>query len=168
MGRAPHIGVFQKPRASDIEIAEDALRTISIEHLAQKPYTEISGGERQQTIIARALAQQPKAILFDEPTAHLDYGNQHRILRLIRSLSERGYGIIITTHNPDHALLLGGKVGVLYRDGKLTSGRSEDIITEERLGEVYNTKLRLLHIKELDRIACLPVSLAYGENENEM
>ena len=168
MGRAPHVGVFKKPNASDIEVAKEALRAISIEHLADKPYTEISGGERQQTVIARALAQQPQAILFDEPTAHLDYGNQHRILRLIRSLSEQGYGIIITTHNPDHALLLGGNVGIVSRDGTLVSGKSEEIITEVRLNEVYNTKLRLLHIKELDRVACLPFSLTDGDNDHEM
>ena len=168
MGRAPHIGVLQKPKASDIEVARNALRTISIEHLADRPYTEISGGERQQAVIARALAQQPKAIIFDEPTAHLDYGNQHRILRLIRSLSEQGYGIIITTHNPDHALLLGGKVGVLSREGTLIEGSSEEIITEERLKEVYKTNLRLLRIEELGRVACLPTSLANRSNDHEM
>jgi len=168
MGRAPHIGVMQKPRADDIKVAEDALRAVSIEHLAEKPYTEISGGERQQAIIARALAQQPKAILFDEPTAHLDYGNQHRILRLIRSLSEQGYGIIITTHNPDHALLLGGKAGILSREGTLSSGQCEEIITEERLNEVYNTKLRLIYVEELDRVACMPLSLTNGDNHHAM
>ena len=168
MGRAPHIGAMQKPRTSDVEVAKNALKTISIEHLADKSYTEISGGERQLTIIARALAQQPKAIIFDEPTAHLDYGNQHRILRLIKSLSERGYGIIITTHNPDHALLLGGNVGILSSDGTLVSGGCEEIITEERLKEVYKTSLRLLRIEELDRIVCLPTGLADGESYHDM
>lgn len=168
MGRAPHIGAMQKPRANDIEAAKDALRAISIEHLAEKPYTDISGGERQLAVIARALAQQPKAILFDEPTAHLDYGNQHRILRLIRALSEKGYGIIITTHNPDHALLLGGCVGILSKDGILDSGRCDEILTEERLNEVYKTKLRLIRIEELGRVVCLPINLADGEYYHDM
>ena len=168
MGRAPHIGFFHKPRENDTEIARDALRAISIEHLAEKPYTEISGGERQQTVIARALAGQPKAILFDEPTAHLDYGNQHRVLRLIRSLSRRGYGIIITTHNPDHALLLGGHAAILSSDGTLVSGPSEEIITEERIKKVYNTDLHLLYIEEIKRVACVPTGLTDEDYENEM
>lgn len=168
MGRAPHIGAFQKPKESDFEAAESALRALSIEHLASRPYTEISGGERQQTVIARALAQKPKAILFDEPTAHLDYGNQHRILRLIRSLSEQGYGIIITTHNPDHALLLGGRAAILSRDGALVSGPSEEIITESRLREVYNADLRLLRLEEIGRVACVPVNLSEGNDFNAL
>jgi iron complex transport system ATP-binding protein len=163
MGRAPRIGLFQKPRAEDEAAAFGALRALSIDHLAENPYTEISGGERQQATIARALAQQPQAILFDEPTAHLDYGNQHRILRLIRSLADQGYGIVITTHNPDHALLLGGRAAILDREGSLNVGDSEEIITEARLKTVYNTELRLLHIKELSRVACLPLSLSEGE-----
>jgi len=168
MGRAPHIGILSKPRSKDIEIAKKALRTISIEHLAERHYTEVSGGERQLAIIARALAQQPKAIIFDEPTAHLDYGNQHRILRLIRSLSEQGYSIIITTHNPDHALLLGGKVAIIGKDGTLVSGPCEEIITEERIKEVYNTELRLLRIEELNRMACVPAGLEDREDKNEV
>jgi len=168
MGRAPHIGAFQRPRADDEEVAMDALKSLSIEHLADRPYTEVSGGERQQATIARAVAQQPKAILFDEPTAHLDYGNQHRILRLIRSLSERGYGIIITTHNPDHALLLGGRAAILNKDGTLLCGPSEEIITEAHLKTVYNTDLRLLRINELGRVACVPLSLSEGANEDAM
>ena len=160
MGRAHDIGLFQKPKADDMEIAMEALKTLSIENLAHRPYTEISGGERQQATIARAVAQKPQAILFDEPTSHLDYGNQHRILRMIRSLSDLGYGIIITTHNPDHALLLGGRAAILDRDGALISGECEEIITEVRLNAVYNTDLRLLRIQELGRTAVLPLSLS--------
>ena len=157
MGRAQHIGAFQKPKEADEEAAMDALKQLSIEQMAERPYTEISGGERQLAIIARAITQQPKALLFDEPTAHLDYGNQHRILRLIRSLAAKGYGIIITTHNPDHALLLGGKAAILDRNGTLAYGEGAEIITEARLRDIYKTDdLCLLKIEELNRIACLP------------
>ena len=163
MGRAPHVGALQKPREEDEETAMESLRLLSIDHMAERPYTEISGGERQLAIIARALTQQPKAILFDEPTAHLDYGNQHRILQLIRTLAARGYGVIITTHNPDHALLLGGKAAVLDRGGELVYGECTEIITEGRLREIYKTDLRLLNIEELKRVACLPMNLTEGD-----
>ena len=164
MGRAPHVGAFQKPSLEDEAVAMEALKALKIDHLANRPYTEISGGERQQATIARAIAQQPQAILFDEPTAHLDYGNQHRILRMIRALADQGYGVIITTHNPDHALLLGGKAAILDRDGYLSYGKCEEIITEERLKEVYETDLRLLYVEELGRVCCLALSLGGAED----
>jgi len=155
MGRAPDIGLFQKPGERDAAAGYAALDEVGITHLAARPYTDISGGERQQAIIARAVCQQPKIILFDEPTAHLDYGNQHRILRLIRSLSERGYAIVITTHNPDHALLLGGNSAVLERGGKLICGSSQEILTGQRLSEMYGINLQITHVPQVKRTACL-------------
>jgi len=162
MGRAPKIGVFQRPKEADRQAAWDALETLGISHLANKPYTEISGGERQQATIARAIVQEPKVILFDEPTAHLDYGNQLRVLNIIKDMADRGYSVVMTTHNPDHALLLGGTVAILDRDGQIDAGRSDQIITEERLQRVYNTKLFLLPVPELSRVACIPPSLRKG------
>ena len=155
MGRAPNIGVFQKPGEEDAAAAYAALEEVGVEHLASRPYTDISGGERQQATIARAVCQQPKVILFDEPTAHLDYGNQHRILQLIRRLSRRGYAIVITTHNPDHALLLSGAAAILGRDGKLVCGESGEILTEPRLRELYGLDLSIIRVEQAGRVACL-------------
>lgn len=159
MGRAPQLRMFKRPSAADEQIALEAMAELGIEHLANKAYTEISGGERQQVTIARAIVQEPEIILFDEPTAHLDYGNQYRILQLIRRMSAKNYAVIITTHNPDHAILLGGKAAILDRSGHLDYGDAEQVITEERLKKVYNTELRLLDLPELERIACLPPKL---------
>lgn len=159
MGCAPNIGIFQKPGEEEQQRAMEALKELNIEHLADKPYTEISGGERQQATIARAIVQRPKAILFDEPTAHLDYGNQLRTLRLIKQMAEKGYAVIITTHNPDHAILLGGTAAILDREGHLKIGKSEEIITEDCLKKVYNTDLKLMYIEELNRMACIPPNL---------
>jgi len=155
MGRAPNIGVFQKPDDEDIAAAYAALEEVGVEKLASRPYTDISGGERQQATIARAVCQQPKVILFDEPTAHLDYGNQHRILQLIRKLSERGYAIVITTHNPDHALLLNGDSAILDRDGKLIRGANDEILTEQRLRDLYELDLSITYVEQAGRTACL-------------
>ena len=155
MGRAPNIGVFQKPDDEDVEAARTALKEVGVERLASRPYTDISGGERQQATIARAVCQQPKIILFDEPTAHLDYGNQHRILKLILELSERGYAIVITTHNPDHALLLNGRSAILGNDGKLTCGACDEILTEQRLRDLYGLDLSITYVEQAGRTACL-------------
>jgi len=155
LGRAPKVGMMGKPTKEDEELCMEMLERLQIGHLAQRSYLDISGGERQQVIIARTIAQEPKVILFDEPTAHLDYGNQHRVLRLIKKMADEGYSTVITTHNPDHALLLGDQAAIVDRSGHITAGPCETIITEETLRQVYDTDLRLLHIEELNRIVCL-------------
>jgi iron complex transport system ATP-binding protein len=155
MGRAPHIAMFSRPSDEDVEKAYEILEQLGILYLAEKAYTEISGGERQQATIARVVCQDPRVILFDEPTAHLDYGNQHRILRLIRTLGERGYSAVFTTHNPDHALLLGGRAAVLGRNGKLTVGYAEKLIEQERMRELYRIDMEIKYVKEAGRICCL-------------
>jgi iron complex transport system ATP-binding protein len=154
MGRAPKVGMLAKPTREDEEQAMKALESLGIAHLAHRSYLEISGGERQQVLIARTLAQEPKAILFDEPTAHLDYGNQHRVLQLIRKMAKAGYAIIMTTHNPDHALLLGDQAAIVEPTGSITCGPCEEIITEEKLCRIYGADVRLLYIEELERRAC--------------
>jgi len=168
MGRAPKIGIFRRPGKDDEDAAFEALETLNIAHLANRPYTDISGGERQQATIARAIAQNPAVILFDEPTAHLDYGNQHRILLLIRSMARRGFSVVLTTHNPDHAILLGGSAAVLDRDGHLATGESHSVITEARLMNLYRTKLRMSYVPDVSRTVCVTPSLDSEVDKNEM
>lgn len=154
MGCAPNPGLFQKPSAKDQRRAMDALEELGIASLAEKPYTDISGGERQQVTIARAIVQNPKVILFDEPTAHLDFGKQLLILRMIKKMSEKGYAAVMTTHNPDHAILLGGMVAVVDQSGKIEKGPVEAIITEKRLTQIYQANLRLPYVREFGRTVC--------------
>ena len=155
MGRAPHIPFLGRPKSEDEDIAWEALAQMGITHLADKPYTEISGGERQQAVIARALAQQPEAVLFDEPAAHLDFGNQIRILRLIRKMAGDGYAVAMTTHNPDHALLLEGTAAILDRNGRLRTGPAGELLTEEAMAALYGPSIRLAYIEEIGRRAAL-------------
>lgn len=159
MGRAPHKGMFQHPDADDFALVDEAMESLGITHLARKPYTQISGGERQLVNVCRAIVQKPKVILFDEPTSALDYGNQIKVLRMVKHLREQGYAVIMTTHNPDHPILLGGRVAILDRDGHLVSGGVGKLMTEDRLSELYGIDLRVLRIDELDRNACLPTNL---------
>ena len=155
MGRAPHTGLFSRPSIEEEQHCREVLENMGLAHIADKSYLDISGGERQQLLIARAIIQSPEAILFDEPTAHLDYGNQHRTLSRIKQMASEGYSVVITTHNPDHALLLGDKAAIVSRDGTVIQGNTSDILTEERLSEVYGMDIRIRYIEELGRTACL-------------
>jgi iron complex transport system ATP-binding protein len=155
MGAAPRLGMFETPKASDYERVDEAIATLKLEKLAKRAVDTLSGGERQRVAIARAIVQDPELILFDEPTSALDYGNQIRVMRAIKRLSERGYAIIMTTHNPDQPILLGGYVATLDRDGTYAVGSAETVLTSERLTQLYETRLHLVYIDVADRIACV-------------
>lgn len=155
MGCASRLGFFEKPSKRENDDSLQALEEMGIESLADKPYTNISGGERQKATIARAIVAKPQIILFDEPTAHLDYGSQLLVLRTIKDLSEKGFSIVITTHNPDHALLLGGAAALMSGTGNLTSGAVEKIVTQDNLIQIYDADIRLEYIEALGRKACI-------------
>jgi iron complex transport system ATP-binding protein len=154
-GLAPRMRVFQKPKDEEYEAAWRAIESMRLEHIAEKSFMRISSGERQQVAIARVIAQDPRFILLDEPTAYLDVGNQIRVLRILKGLADRGYGVVITTHNPDHVLLLGGDVAVIDRQGDFTCGPGKEILNEEFLSRLYGTQLRILEIGELQRKVCV-------------
>ena len=166
MGRTPQMGMLARPTKEDEEICRRTLESMGIAHLAEQSCLRISGGERQQVLIARAIASRPRVVLFDEPTAHLDYGNQQRVLQRIRRMAAEGFSVVITTHNPDHALLLGDQAAIVGKDGRIRQGRSEEIITEKTLGELYGIELKLLWVEALGRRACLAPGLdAEGTTE---
>jgi iron complex transport system ATP-binding protein len=144
MARTAHLGVFGSPGKRDAAIADEALETLGVARLADALYTEISGGERQLVLIARALAQQPRVLVMDEPTSNLDFGNQLRVLRQVRELAGRGLGLLMTTHFPDHAFLCASRVAVMKSGRILASGLADDVLTAERLSAVYGVPLRIV------------------------
>ncbi|MGI5882308.1 MAG: ABC transporter ATP-binding protein [Dethiobacteria bacterium] len=154
-GCAPRLGTFEKPKREHYELARRSLGQMEISHLEEKYYTQISGGERQQVSISRALTQRPGIIMMDEPTAHLDYGNQIKVLRIIKRLASEGYAAVITTHNPDHALLLGGEVAAINPGGKFIFGNSRSVINSEFLSTLYGIELQLHHISAIGRDVCV-------------
>ncbi len=157
MGRTPYIGTFSSPSDHDRAIAEEAIETIGIAHLKHKPYTEISGGEMQLAMFARVVAQQPELLLLDEPTSHLDFGNQIRTLELIGNLSQKGFSVIITSHFPDHSFLLSNKIGIL-KDGRIIDiGSVDEMITEENMKKIYGIDVRVAYFEQAGRKICVPL-----------
>lgn len=141
MGRSAHLKVHQSPQARDYRIAEEALATMGIGQMRDQIYTEISGGERQLVLIARALAQQPKILVMDEPTANLDFGNQIKVLLHTKKLASQGITILMSTHNPDHALQFADRVGVLIQGGLQSIGDPQTVITESNLLALYGVPM---------------------------
>ncbi len=158
MGRAPHLGVFSSPSARDMSIAEKAMESVGIYHLADRPSTEISGGEWQLVLIARALTQQPRILLLDEPTSHLDLGNQMRILSSILRLSRQGLTIVMATHFPDHAFLISGRVGIMKEHELVLIGTPEEVITEKTMRSAYGVDVRVFTLDgDRGRRVCIPM-----------
>lgn len=169
MGRTSRMDYIATPGPTDVHVAQEQLAYLGISHLCDKPYTEVSGGERQLVMIAAALAQEPELLVLDEPTAHLDFGNQYRFLRLVQRLRERGVGVLMTTHVPDHALLLGCTTAVM-RDGRIEAmGPACDVVTAERMAELYGIDVCLGQVG--DRRLCIPGAIGdsdgYDDSSNK-
>ncbi|WP_457581158.1 ABC transporter ATP-binding protein [Ensifer canadensis] len=138
MGRAPHVGVFATPGRRDREVAVATLERLGIGHLANRAYTEISGGERQIALIARALAQEPSILVMDEPTASLDYGHQMRVLDRVRELAGEGVSIVLSTHNPDHAFRVADRVALVFQSTLVALGTPDAVLTAAALKQLYD------------------------------
>lgn len=137
MGRTAHGGLFSRPSAADRAVAAAMLERLGIAHLAARPVTMISGGERQLVLVARALAQEPRFVVLDEPTASLDFGNQGKVMRQIRRLAADGLGVLFTTHDPNQALGHADRVALLRGGGVMAEGPVADILDAERLAALY-------------------------------
>ncbi|GAB6182398.1 ABC transporter ATP-binding protein [Thermodesulfovibrio hydrogeniphilus] len=143
MGRASYVGIFSAPGKKDYEIAISAIKTVGIEHIMDKPYTKISGGERQLTLIARALAQNSPVMLLDEPTSHLDFRNQVNVLKKIKEIAkEKALTVVMTLHDPNLASLFSDKVVVINSGAKIAEGSPEDVISEELIKRVYGVEVK--------------------------
>ena len=141
MGRTAHLGLFASPGAADRARADAVLESLAIAHLADLPYTRISGGQRQLALIARALAQDTPAIVMDEPTASLDFGNQVLVLSEVRRLADSGLAIVLSTHDPDHAFAIASRVALLDEGRLIANGPPRDVLTPTRLEQVYGVRV---------------------------
>jgi iron complex transport system ATP-binding protein len=155
MGRTAHLGLFASPTADDRRKAQAALATLGIAELERDDYARISGGQRQLALIARALAQDTPAIIMDEPTASLDFGNQVVVLSEVKRLAARGLAVLLSTHDPDHAFSIGHRVAVLD-DGRLVAqGKPDEVLTAALLREVYGVGVAVERLPR-GQIVCAP------------
>lgn len=138
MGRAIHIGRFSVPSAADRALALELLGRLGVAHLAERSYLEISGGERQLVLIARAMAQQAMVLVMDEPTASLDFGNQRLVLREIEALKARGVAVLLSTHQPEHALRIADRVALLGPGSLQALGPARTVLTADTLARLYD------------------------------
>ena len=147
MGRAPRVGLLSSPKKKDYDKAKEAMDTVGITPLAQRPYTKISGGERQLTLLARALAQEAPIMVLDEPTSHLDFRNQIRVLSTIRAIArEKNLTILVTLHDPNIAALFSDHAVVLKDGAVFRSGSPRHIINEDLIREVYGVETKAVWV----------------------
>ncbi len=159
MGRAAYVAPFRSPSKEDEEKVEQVLQQVGISHLANKNCKNISGGEWQLVMISRAMVQDTGVLLLDEPTSHLDLGNQMKVLDVISRLSEFGTTIIVATHFPDHALINSSQAAVLKDGGFLAVGSPDDVICREVLSRAYGITIEVVGISTLShRKVCVPLA----------
>ena len=146
MGTTGTMNVLQRPGRRQQEAAMQALQRLGIEALAQRGIGTISGGERQLALIARALVQNAEILIMDEPTANLDFGNQQRVLAQIRALTTRGYTVLLSTHNPEHALHYAHRVLALQGGHIAADGPTETALTPQLLQTLYGIQAILAEV----------------------
>ena len=144
MGRARFIKKFSQPSPDDYAVANGILERLKIEKLTPKKYYELSGGEQQIVLIARALVQDAKYIIMDEPASNLDFENQKKVLECLKQLSGCGVGVILSSHSPDHAIFCDTKVVMIGKDKQIRVGSIEETLTDQNLRAVYGVKIQLI------------------------
>lgn len=160
MGRASHFSALQSPGRTDREAAFTALEKLNAVHLANQKYTALSGGQRQMVMIARALCQEARVLIMDEPGAGLDYANQQLLLDIVNELAGNGYCVVMSTHSPEHPAAVAGKVLLMCGGKAAAFGRAEEVIVPELLEGVYGIEMDVLTLRDrygVQRTICLPV-----------
>jgi iron complex transport system ATP-binding protein len=165
MGTSHQVSSVSVPGKKQTALVEAALERLGISHLRDRGYTQISGGERQLVLIARALVQQTRILILDEPTANLDFGNQILVLTRIKSLAREGYTIIQSTHNPEQTFMFSDSVLALYNGKVLASGAPTDIITEELMHRLYGVDIKVQSLFQDKVRVCVP-SIVIGDNHH--
>ncbi|WP_449245690.1 ABC transporter ATP-binding protein [Desulfobacca acetoxidans] len=145
LGRIARVGFWSQPTVHDYDVVEKIIDLLGLRSLAGKPYTRISGGERQLVLIGRCLAQEPRLLLLDEPTNHLDFKNQYQILRLTSELAqEQRLTVLLTLHDPNLALLYADQVVMLSKGRVVIQGPPLSVINATRLAEIYHLEVEML------------------------
>ena len=142
------MGTSHGPGEKERAAARDAMERVNIPHLADRPFDHLSGGEQQLVFIARALAQQAKILLMDEPTASLDYGNRLHVLSVARDLAKDGYTVLLSTHDPQHALWFADRALALQEGRMLALGAPREVLTPALLEALYGRRIELVETEQ--------------------
>lgn len=159
LGRTPYINKLAVVSDKDKQIAFEAMERMGITQYADRPYTELSGGQQQLVLIARALTQEPRLMIMDEPTASLDFGNQQLVLQQMRNLTADGTSVLMVTHDPDHALFCAHRVIVMEAGLVIAEGDPKQVLDTECLQRIYHTNVKVMDVEvdgEVQRV-CIPV-----------
>ena len=143
LGRTPHLSGFKLPKSYDLEISKKALEEVGMIEFAGRKFSELSGGEKQKVLLARVFAQQPKLMLLDEPTAHLDISAQIEIMEIVRRKVNSGCSALVAMHDINLASMFSDKI-IMVKNGKVVYvGEAEEVLTEESIREVYGADVRI-------------------------
>ncbi|MEN6470196.1 MAG: ABC transporter ATP-binding protein [Clostridiaceae bacterium] len=165
MGTTHNVATMSVPKGKELQAANRALERMNILHLKEKDFSELSGGEQQLVLIARALAQSAKTLLMDEPTASLDYGNQALVLHQVRALADDGYTVLLSTHNPQHALWYADRVLGLFDGAVEAFGPPREVVDAALIRRLYGVDVALIETAHGPLIS--PAIHARGEGAKE-
>jgi iron complex transport system ATP-binding protein len=143
-GRTPYLHPLEMPGETDRQAALQALAQVGLDEMAPRSVNSLSGGERQMAMLARALAQQPRLLLLDEPTSHLDLSNKGRLLHLLRRLSAEGVTILLTTHEPEVAAMIATHLVLMRKGQVLHAGLLAEVLTTTNLSACYGVPVEVL------------------------
>lgn len=156
MGTTSSFSMFAQPGKHERIKAAEAMKLLQIEQFSNRLYDQLSGGEQQLVLIARAVAQDAPILIMDEPTASLDYGNQIRVLEEVRQLANRGYLVLISTHNPQHIFLYADDVLLIEGGTARAFGKPQDVLSEALLSHVYRVPIQLEKSARTELVTVLP------------
>jgi len=143
MGTTRQLAPFSSPGKKQVEEAERAIEKLGITHLRSRGIANLSGGEMQLALIARAVAQGAQTLIMDEPAASLDLGNRHRVLSLSSSLAREGYTVLMSMHDPEQALVFADRAIMLFKGEILADGTADEVISEKLIYEVYGIDVKI-------------------------
>lgn len=156
MGTVSQMSRFASPGKAQEKLALAALERMGIMHLKERGCANISGGERQLVQIARAIAQQAKILVMDEPSANLDFGNKIRVMQTVKGLTKEGYTIIQSTHDPDQAYFYSDKILAIYGGKVLAWGTPQETICNDLISTLYNVDVDVCSMHGDNVRICVP------------
>ena len=159
MGTTAQLGQFSSPGKAQQELAESSLERLGILHLKERSYANISGGERQLVLIARAIAQSAKILVMDEPSANLDFGNRIRVMQTVKELTKDGYAVIQSTHDPDQAYMYSDKILAMHAGQVLAFGSPKETINDKVISTLYGVDVEVSSMQDDTIRVCVPKSI---------